>query len=354
MKKIIIIAVIAIVGVAAALRFAQTVLIPNRFEAMALELVGTNPTADFADGLYVFIGGAGGPLPDPLRSGPTLGILAGDQAFIIDAGTGGLRNLTQMGFPVGQIDHVYLTHLHSDHIDGLGETLLLSWINGDRDSPMPVTGPLGTQTVTDGFMQAYRLDSQHRTEHHGVAVANPRGFGAQAIEIEGLDRQVLRDEGDLKITAFTVDHAPVKGAFGFRIDYKDRSIAISGDAAYSPNLIAQSIDVDVLFHEALNPEMVATLGRAAEKNGAANLAKIMADIPDYHTSPHDAARAATEVRADALVLYHIIPPLPTKALDRMFLGDARDVYDGPITVSRDGVMVGLPSGSDGVTYENRL
>lgn len=354
MKKFIAIGVILILAGLAALRFAQTVLIPNRFEAMAQELVGTNPTADFPDGLYVFIGGAGAPLPDPLRSGPTLGILAGDKAFIIDTGSGGVRNLTQMGFPVGQVDHIYLTHLHSDHIDGLGEALLLSWINGQRDTPMPVTGPLGTQVVTNGFMQAYKLDSQHRTEHHGVAVANPSGFGAQAIEIDGLDRQVLRDEGDLKITAFTVDHAPVKGAFGFRIDYKDRSIAISGDAAYSPNLIAQSANVDVLFHEALNPDMVATLGSAAEKNGAMNLAKIMADIPDYHTSPRDAARAATEVEADALVLYHIIPPLPTKALDRMFLGDAGDAFEGPITVSRDGTMVGLPSGSKVVRYENRL
>lgn len=354
MNKFIAIAVILILGGLAALRFAQTVLIPNRFEATAQELVGTNPTADFADGLYVFIGGAGGPLPDPLRSGPTLGILAGDQAFMIDAGSGGLRNLTQMGFPVGQIDHIYLTHLHSDHIDGLGEALLLSWISGERDTPLLMTGPLGTQTVTDGFMQAYRLDSQHRTEHHGVAVANPSGFGAQAIEIDGLDRQVLRDEGDLKITAFTVDHAPVKGAFGFRIDYKDRSISISGDTAYSPNLIVQSAGVDVLFHEALNPDMVATLGLAAQKNGAMNLAKIMADIPDYHTNPRDAARAATEVEADALVLYHIIPPLPTKALDRMFLGDAEDAYEGPITVSRDGTMVGLPSGSDAVIYEDRL
>ncbi|MGJ8560836.1 MAG: MBL fold metallo-hydrolase [Litorimonas sp.] len=267
MKKFIAIGIILILAGITAFRFGQTVLIPNRFEAMAQELVGTNPTAGFADGLYVFIGGAGGPLPDPLRNGPTLGILAGDQAFMIDAGSGGLRNLTQMGFPVGQIDHIYLTHLHSDHIDGLGEALLLSWINGQRGTPMPVTGPLGTQAVTDGFMQAYRRDSEHRIEHHGVAVANPSGFGAETIEIGGLDSQVLLDEGDLKITAFTVDHPPVKDAFGFRIDYKNRSIAISGDAAYSPNLISQSADVDVLFHEALNPDMVATLGRAAEKNG---------------------------------------------------------------------------------------
>ncbi|GHA95546.1 ribonuclease Z [Algimonas arctica] len=354
MKKIIAIGVILLLAGLAALRFAHTVLVPNRFEALAQELVGTNTTADFDDGLYVFIGGAGAPIPDPLRNGPTLGILAGDKAFIIDAGSGGFRNLLQMGFPVDKIDNIYLTHLHSDHIDGLGEALMLSWINGRRDTPLPVTGPRGTEIVTDGFMQAYRLDSQHRTEHHGVAVANPSGFGAQPIEIDGLDSQVLRDEGGLKITAFTVDHAPVKGAFGYRIDYKDRSIAISGDTVYSPNLIAQSQGVDVLFHEALNTDMVATLGAAAEKNGAVSLAKIMADIPDYHTSPHDAARAATEVDANALVLYHIIPPLPAKALNKMFLGDAVDVYDGPITVSRDGTVISLPSGSDAVSYDNRL
>jgi ribonuclease Z len=353
MKRIVVVAILA-VAVLAALRFVQTVLIPNRFDAIAEDRMGTDPTADFADGLYVFIGGAGGPLPDPLRSGPTLGILAGDHTFIIDTGSNGLRNLAQMGFPIGRIDHIYLTHLHSDHIDGLGEALMLGWISGERDTPLPVTGPIGTQIVTDGFMQAYQQDSHHRTAHHGAAVANPSGFGGQAIELLAQDSQVLWDDGDVKITAFAVDHAPVKGAFGYRVDYKDRSISISGDTAFSPNLVVQSMGVDVLFHEALNPDMVATLGAAARKNGATNLAKIMADISGYHTSPEDAARAATESGADALVLYHIIPPLPMKAVNRMFLGDANNNYDGPITLSQDGMMVALPVGSDDVIYENRL
>lgn len=354
MKKIIAIAVVLIVLAIGALKFFQTSVVPSQFAKIAAERVGTDATVDRTDGLYVFIGGAGAPLPDNLRSGPTLGILAGDQAFLIDSGSGGLRNLALMGFPVGRLDHIYLTHLHSDHIDGLGEALMLAWVSGSRYTPLPVTGPAGTAIVTDGFRQAYQQDAGYRTAHHGSAVANPAGFGATAADITTQSHTVLIETGDLKITAFAVDHAPVTGALGYRIDYKDRSISVSGDTVLSENLIAQSRGVDVMFHEALNPDMVGVLQKAADQNGAANLAKIMADIVDYHTSPEEAAQAASDAGAGALVLYHIVPPLPTKALDRMFLGDATDVYEGKITVSRDGVMVGLPSGSDAVIYEDRL
>jgi ribonuclease Z len=354
MKKIIILAVVLIVGAIGTLKLFQTFVVPKQFTRIATERVGTDATTAMADGLYVFIGGAGAPLPDPLRSGPTLGILAGDQAFLIDSGSGGLRNLSMMGFPVGRLDHIYLTHLHSDHIDGLGEALMLAWVSGSRDTPLPVTGPEGTTIVTDGFRQAYQQDAGYRTAHHGPNVANPAGFGALATDITTQGGTVLVETDTLKITAFAVDHAPVKGALGYRIDYKDRSISVSGDTVFSGNLIAQSRGVDVLFHEALNPDMVGVLQTAAKDNGATNLAKIMSDIVDYHTSPKEAAQAASDAGAAALVLYHIVPPLPTKALDRMFLGDAATVYDGKITVSRDGVMVGLPSGSDAVIYENRL
>lgn len=354
MDKIIAITVVLIVGAIGAHKFFQISVVPKQFAKIAAERVGTDMTTDMADGLYVFIGGAGAPLPDSLRSGPTLGILAGDRAFLIDSGSGGLRNLSLMGFPIGRLDHIYLTHLHSDHIDGLGEALMLAWVSGRRETPLPVTGPAGTAIVTDGFRRAYQQDAGYRTAHHGSAVANPAGFGAEASDITTQSHAVLIDTGDLKITAFAVDHAPVKSALGYRIDYKNRSISVSGDTVLSENLIAQSRGVDVMFHEALNPDMVGVLQTAAEQNGATNLAKIMADIVDYHTSPKEAAQAARDAGAGALVLYHIVPPLPTKALDRMFLGDAEAAYDGKITVSRDGVMVGLPSGSDAVIYENRL
>ena len=158
----------------------------------------------------------------------------------------------------------------------------------------------------------------------------------------------------VKITAFNVSHAPVHPAFGYRVDYKDRSVAISGDTKYDPNIAIAAKDVDVLFHEALNTEMVKTMQAAAKANGAKGLEKILFDIQDYHTSPVDAAKTAKQAGANDLVLYHIVPMLPSDALIPLFLRGASDEFDGKITVSEDGTIVRLPVDSDAIIYEHGL
>ena len=89
--------------------------------------VGRDASETLPDGLHVFVCGAGTPLPDPKRAGPCLAVLAGNHAFVFDAGSGGSRNLNRMGFPLGKVEGIYLTHLHSDHMDGLGELLMGEW-----------------------------------------------------------------------------------------------------------------------------------------------------------------------------------------------------------------------------------
>ena len=58
----------------------------------------------------------------------------------------------------------------------------------------------------------------------------------------------------MKVTAFTVDHAPIKPAFGYRVDYGGHSVVLSGDTRYSENLIQFSQGADVLIHEVIDPE----------------------------------------------------------------------------------------------------
>ena len=143
-----------------------------------------------------------------------------------------------------------------------------------------------------------------------------------------------------------VEHAPVEPAFGYRIDYKDRSISISGDTIYHPGFVAGSEGVDVMLHEALDPEMVSANGAQMEARGQANTAKIFSDILDYHASPEDAARSAQEAGADQLVLYHLVPPLPAKIIETIFLDGTREEFDGPITIATDGLVISLPAGTD--------
>jgi len=322
------------------------------FRQAAADSIGRDRTADLPDGLHIFVCGSGSPMPDPDRAGPCLGVVAGPRVFVIDAGSGGPRRLARMGFPVGRIERVYLTHLHSDHIDSLGELMLQAWIGGSRRQPLPVAGPQGVEDVVAGFNTAYRTDSAYRTAHHGPEVADPAGFGGVAEVIpapEGPERRsVILKEGDLTLSVIAVDHAPVSPAFGFRIDYRDRSVVVSGDTTYSADLIAAARGADVMLHEALRPQMVAVMRDAAAARGAGNLAKVMDDIRDYHASPEDAARAARQAGAQELVLYHLVPPLPSAMLDAAFLGDAPAIFQGPVHLAQDGLMISLPAGQTSI------
>ncbi|MEC7288961.1 MAG: MBL fold metallo-hydrolase [Pseudomonadota bacterium] len=321
-------------------------------------MAGVDRSAALPDGLHVYLCGTGSPMPDATRAGPCLGVLAGDTALVFDIGSGGMRNLGAMGFPIGRMDGVYLTHLHSDHLDGLGELLTIAWVGGNRSEPLPVRGPTGTNDVVAGFNMAYRLDSTFRTAHHGPEIARPSGFGGVADEIvipAGPGGQlVVHEDGDLKITAIRVSHAPIEPAFGYRIDYKDRSISISGDTIYQERFAAASQGVDIMLHEALNKRMVSTIGAKLGERGLTNQETIFHDILDYHTDPEEAAQAAQEAGAAQLVFYHIVPQLPVKMLESVFIGNSKSIFDGKITVGRDGMILSLPAGSDKIEKSQAL
>lgn len=314
--------------------------------------VGVDRSEALPDGLHVYLCGSGSPMPDATRAGPCLGVLAGRRGFIFDVGSGGARNLGTMGFPMANIDTVYLTHLHSDHIDGLGELLLMSWINASRTEPTPVHGPTGTIEVVDGFNAAYRLDSTYRLAHHGMDVANPAGYGGAPEEIvipQGpAGKLVVHEDADLKITAIRVGHAPIEPAFGYRIDYKGRSVAISGDTIYHPGFIAASNGADLMLHEALSRKMVQAIGAKMEERGIENGRRIFHDILDYHTDPEEAAQAAQEAGVQQLVYYHIVPQLPVRLLEGVFVGDSKKIFDGKITVGQDGMIFSLPTGTNDI------
>lgn len=344
----------AVVAVLAGLfaLFGRGWLAERAFQRALDTTVGVDQTAAFADGLHLYVCGSGSPMPDANRAGPCVAVLAGNQAFVFDSGSGSIRKLGRMGFPMPKLQAAFLTHLHSDHIDGLGELLLQAWVAGGRSAPLPVYGPEGTDKVLAGFRSAYEIDQGFRVAHHGPKVVQPSGFGgtAQIIALpEGTDSQVVYDQGGVKITAIRVNHAPIAPAFGYRIDYKGRSIALSGDTVYSPSFVAAAKGADLMLHEALNKDMIAALGRKLAERGQPGNAQIMHDIQNYHASPEDAARSAKEAGVQELVLYHLVPAPPAKLIEPLFLAGAPGIF-ASTRLAHDGMLVHLPSGSKAVEF----
>ena len=131
-----------------------------------------------------------------------------------------------------------------------------------------------------------------------------------------------------------MSRSPAPSATGF--DYKGRSVVISGDTAFSSSLVANAKDADLLIHEAQANHMVAKMQAAAEKAGNKNTAKIFADIPSYHTSPEEAARAAREANADWLVLTHLTPAPDNGVARRIFMRGVSKVRAKNIKLAEDG------------------
>ena len=313
--------------------------------------LSAEPFAALQDGISLALCGAGGPLPDPKRSGPCVAVQAGKLHLVIDAGSGGARNLTRMRFPLGNIDALLLTHFHSDHIDGMGELAMLRWVNAANAAPLPVLGPPGTAQVVAGFNGAYAADARYRSAHHGDVVAPVSGHGMQASEFTvpapGESVVVLEREG-VTVRMFAVNHAPVDPAVGYRIEYGGRSVVVSGDTARSTSLETVAKGADLLVHEALSHEMVGAMHRAAEAAKRPIIAKVTTDIPGYHSSPVDAAKSATAAGVQHLLLYHVVPPLMLPGMEAAFLQGVPEAFSGPVTLGVDGSLFNLPAGTNTV------
>jgi ribonuclease Z len=322
--------------------------------------LSADPVAELPDGLHVGLCGAGSPFPDDKRLGPCTLVLAGKRLFVFDAGSGSVRNIGKMGFNAGRIEAIFLTHFHSDHIDGLGELMMQRWVSESHTMPVPVHGPVGVDAVVAGFMQAYAQDQRYRVAHHGEAAVPAAGFGgvARPFDTGPVGRVVLLSDADLEIAAFAVDHAPVHPAVGYRIAYKGRSVVLSGDTKKTPAVQREAAGVDLLVHEALSAPLAAILQQGAHEAGKAKLQKIFTDIVDYHSSPEQAAEIARDAKVGYLLLNHIAPPLPSPfsrlGLERAFLGRAADIYGGTLRVGVDGDFISLPAQSTQVLHSRRF
>ena len=341
-----------------ALRLAQRPLGEALYERAATARVGRDVTAGLPDGLHVGLCGTGSPLPSRDRAGACTAVIAGKHLFVVDAGEGGARNISLMGLPITRIEALFITHFHSDHIDGLGQMMLLRWTGSDNTAPLPVYGTAEVTAVLAGFKAAYATDNGYRTAHHGPVVANPASAGAipHPFDLPATgkgDTVVVYDADGVRVTAIRVNHAPIADAVGYRFDYNGRSVVLSGDTAAAPSFDAAARGADLMVHEALQPALVKFITRGLDARGATKTAQITRDIIGAHSTPEVAADSARAAGVQQLVLSHLVPVLPSRFFYPAFLGDAKAHFAGPIIVGEDGMLFSLPAGTTEI-HHSRL
>jgi len=298
--------------------------------------------------MSVVLCGTGDPVPDRGRAAACTAVFAAGQFFLVDIGPSSARNAGVFALPLADLTAVLLTHFHSDHIGDLGEINTQSWLAG-RSHPLPVYGPPGVKRVVDGFASAYTLDSGYRIAT--VPMLSPRTWIMQphAIVIPGATLQTgaatVLDYNGLRITAFTVDHAPVVPAYGYRFDYRGRSVVISGDTAKSANLIRLAGNTDVLIHEAQAKHIISLVQQVAAQEGLALLEQTLGNIQRYHSSPIEAAEVANQAAVRLLVLSHFTPPESNLLSQWAFMRGVSVVRPRGVKLGYDGMLIALPVGS---------
>ena len=265
--------------------------------------------------MQVILLGTGFPRPDPNRAGPSAAIVIGERFFIVDAGRGVVMRLAATDLQLKNLQAVFLTHLHSDHTEGLPDLFDTSWIFG-RAAPLELYGPRGTRQLAAAMVRFFAADIHVRRD-----LTEMQPAAGATIKTHIVNEGVVYHDDFVRVTAFAVDHHPVEPAFGYRFDSGGKSIVISGDTRPSDNLIHFAKGADILVHEACLPEYF----------DQHDTPEVAARLKQYHTSAEDAGRVAQAAGVKMLVLTHLVPGNN----DQAFLDRAGKFYKGKIVVGHD-------------------
>lgn len=294
----------------------------RRSAGIALVLMAFGAADARAQALKITFLGTGAPMPVMNRFGPSILVEAGGQKILFDAGRGALQRLTQAKVRWQDVDAVFLTHLHSDHVVGFPDLWLTGWlVSPGRDRAVRIWGPSGTKEMMSHLKEAYAFDIRFRISDDRAA---PEGV---VIVAQDIDEGVVFHQRGLKVTSFEVDHGPVKPAFGYRVDYRGRSVVLSGDTRVSENLVRHAQGVDVLIHEVASPESFQRSGTPAGR---------VKSVIAHHVTPEQAGDIFARTKPRLAVYSHIVRP---DATDLELLAPTRTKYPGPMEVAEDLMVI---------------
>jgi ribonuclease Z len=272
-------------------------------------------------------------------------VFVNGQFLLFDAGNNSYSAMNGLDFPMEELDAVFITHYHNDHYADLGEVMEMSWVMGRRKI-LPVYGPTGITQIVDGFRSAYELETSYRTAHHGEEImppewapSEPTGFAPPTDD----SAIVVYEQDGVTVKAFRVSHPPIEPGVGYRIEYANKVVVLSGDTLRTSALLEHSRNADLLVSEVMNKGMVGAMEDIYRDLGDTDQATILFDIQDYHMDVGDVGALAQEANVKRLALNHLAPKPQSDRQADMFYGDAiSELYSGELFVGKDGLQIVIP------------
>ena len=273
----------------------------------------------------VLLGTKGGPrVGEAGRSNPATLLVINDVPYLIDCGYGVTKQLITAGIALDRLRYIFITHHHSDHNLEFGPLIYNTWITG-LPAQIDAYGPPGLTKMAEQFFDYQKFDIDVRIVDEGRT--DPR----KLITTHEISKPgVVLTNTDVKVSMCVVRHPPIKEAYAYRFDAKDRSVVISGDTAYAPELAEFAKGADVLVHEVMYlPGIEALLKRLP------NAKRLREHLMAAHTLPEDVGKIAAQAGVKTLVLTHFVPGDDASITDEQWSADVRKHFKGEIVVGRD-------------------
>lgn len=212
--------------------------------------------------------GSGGPIADDGRASSGYLIwIDGRSRFLIDSGGGVFLRFGEAGAHFSDLDHVGISHFHTDHSTDLS-ALLKSGYFSDRTRPLSISGPAsgGNYPGTTDYLKRL-LDPDHGAYAYldgyldgsaGLVKLKPSDVDPK---LQKSSRVYADPTDDIEVFALGVPHGPVP-ALAFRIRIGHQSIVFSGDQnGSSESFIDFARGTDILVMHMPVPENIGGVGR---------------------------------------------------------------------------------------------
>lgn len=280
----------------------------------------------------VTITGTGTPIPSARRAGPGVLVEHGGTALLFDAGRSVVQRLAACNLWPTDLDGVFITHHHSDHVSGLQDLVLTRWVMDRTDScpPLPLVVPAGSMVqFAERMLDVWEDDLAARSAHAG----RPTRPGVALHAFPAGEPVEAWSSGNVTVSGGAVCHEPLTPAVGYRVTTPDGVVVVTGDTRVCDAVARLAEGADVLVYEAMRFPSIEALPEHRRF------------ILDYHADTRLIGRQAAELAVRTLVLTHLIPEPITESEKQAFIDDVRaGGYEGEVIVADDLDSVELAAG----------
>ena len=287
------------------------------------------------ENIVVVTVGTATPIPGE-RAQTGTAIFVNGYFFMFDVGAGVVQKCENMWLPLQELDGVFLTHFHSDHVMDLPNLINRSWLLGRKDN-LHIYGPDSLNTIVKAANTFLAMDHQHRLDHHGAEIMDISKDGGipHEFHIPQNSKEVIFQQDGITVTAFDVDHEPIEPAVGYVIEYNGKKVVLSGDTKKNSLLEEIAQNCDLLVHEVMLMSFQQIVEEELTKAGMNRNAKIIHDIQDYHTDTKEIAELAQNANVKELVLNHLAPAPDSRFIKKLYRKELK-AFKGPIHLANDG------------------